>query len=91
MATLKPICGKEEFAKRGDAIFDKDIRPRLKNEDDNDFVAIDIVTGAYEIDASETAASERLRIRLPKAQIWLRRVGSRFAHSFGGRRRPADQ
>jgi hypothetical protein len=91
MATLKPICGKEEFARRGDAIFDKDIRPRLKNEDDNDFVAIDIVTGAYEIDVSEMAACNRLQARLPKAQVWLRRVGSRFAHRFGGRGRPADQ
>jgi hypothetical protein len=90
MATLKPICGKEEFAKRGNAIFEEKIRPRLKNENDDDFVAIDIVSGAYEIDASQVAVAERLRARLPQAQIWLRRVGSRFAHSFGGRRRPAD-
>ncbi len=91
MAAIKPRYSKEEFAKRGDAIFEKDIRPHLKNEDDDDFVAIDIETGAYEIDASEMAASERLRARVPKAQTWLRRVGSRFAHSFGGRRRPTDK
>jgi hypothetical protein len=90
MATLKPICGKEEFAKRGNAIFEKKIRPCLVNENNDDFVVIDIVSGAYEIDASERAARERLRARLPQAQVWLRRVGSRFAHSFGGRRRPAD-
>ena len=89
-ATKKPRYSKEEFAKRGDAIFEKDIRPHLKNEDDDDFVALDIETGAYEIDASEMAACDRLRARVPDAQIWLRRVGSRFAHSFGGHRRPAD-
>ena len=61
MAAIKPRYSKEEFAKRGDAIFEKDIRPHLKNEDDDDFVAIDIETGAYEIDASELAACDRLR------------------------------
>ena len=91
MATLKPRYGKEEFANRGDAIFDKDIRPHLKNEDDDDFVAIDIETGAYEIDANEMAACDRLRARVPGAQVWLRKVGSRFARRFGGRGKPTDQ
>ena len=91
MATTKPRYSKEEFAKRGDAIFEKDIRPHLKNEDDDDFVAIDIETGAYEIDASEMAACASLRARVPNAQTWLRRVGSRFAHHFGGHKRPTPK
>ena len=91
MAALKPRYSKEEFAKRGDAIFEKDIRPHLKNEDDDDFVAIDIETGAYEIDASEMAACARLRARVPNAQTWLRRVGSPYARSFGGHRRPTNK
>ncbi len=89
MAAIKPRYDKEEFAKRGDAIFEQEIRPRLKNERADDFVAIDIETGAYEIDPSEMAACDRLRARVPNAQTWLRRVGSRFAHSFGGHRRRA--
>ncbi len=91
MAAIKPRWSKEEFAKRGDAIFDKDIRPQLKNEDDDDFVAIDIETGAYEIDANEMTACDRLRARVPDAQVWLRKVGSPFARRFGGRGRPADK
>ncbi len=91
MAALKPRYSKEEFAKRGEAIFEKDIRPHLKNEGDDDFVAIDIETGAYEIDPDEMAASNRLRARVPNGQIWLRRVGSRFAYSFGGHRRATDK
>ena len=90
MAARKPRYSKEEFARRGDAIFEKDIRPHLKNEADDDFVAIDIETGAYEIDASEIAACDRLRVRVPNAQVWLRKVGSRFARRFGGRGRPTD-
>ena len=91
MAAIKPRYSKEEFAKRGDAIFEKDIRPHLKNEDDDDFVAIDIETGAYEIDANEMAACDRLRARVPDAQVWLRKVGSPFARRFGGRGRPTPK
>jgi hypothetical protein len=91
MAAIKPLYGKDEFARRGDAIFEKDIRPHLKNEKEDDFVAIDIETGAYEIDAREMAACDRLRVRVPDAQVWLRKVGSRFARRFGGRRSPTDK
>ena len=47
------------------------------------FVAIDIETGAYEIDANEIVASDRLRLRHPEALIWLRQIGSRYARRFG--------
>ena len=80
---------KEEMVERGEAIFEKDIRPKLKREKKRDFVAIDIETGAYEIDADEMAASNRLRGRVPDAQIWMRRVGSRYARHFGGREKEA--
>jgi hypothetical protein len=91
LAVIKPRFSKNEFAKRGDIIFEKDIRPRLKNEGHADFVAIDIETGAYEIDADEMAACDRLRSRVPDAQVWLRKVGSRFARRFGGRGNPVDK
>ncbi len=41
-----------------------------------------IQTGAYEIDADELVASDRLLARHPDAQIWLTRVGSRYARHF---------
>lgn len=88
MGVVKPRYGKEEFAKRGDALFESAVRPHLKHEGDDDFVAIDIETGAYEVDASEIAACDRLRARVPNAQVWLRKVGSGSAHHFGGRGRP---
>ena len=45
--------------------------------------AIDIETGEYEIHKNEMTAGDRLRKRLPEAQIWMVRVGSRFLHRFG--------
>ncbi|MHB1423279.1 MAG: hypothetical protein ACYC3I_08805 [Gemmataceae bacterium] len=89
MDSVQPRYSKEEFARRGEEIFERDIRPHLKGFRANDFVAIDIETGAFEVDASELAASDRLRARHPDAQIWMRRVGSRFVCRFGFHRRLA--
>jgi len=80
---LQPRYSKEEFARRGDEIYERQLRPTLETGNEGKFVAIDIDTGAYEIDSDELAASDRLLARLPNAQIWLRRIGSRYARHFG--------
>jgi hypothetical protein len=87
MASRKRAYSKEEFAHRGDTIYESNVRAKLKPEDEGRFVAIDIDTGDYEIADDELAACDQLRARLPKAQIWMVRVGSRFVHRFGGRER----
>jgi hypothetical protein len=87
MATIRPRYSKEEFARRGDEIYEREIRPRMEAAQEGHFAAIDIETGAYELDADELAASDRLAARIPNAQIWLRRVGSRYARRFGPRGR----
>lgn len=86
MATTKRRYPKEEIVKRGEVIFAKEVWPHLKGRDPLDFVVIDIETGAYEVDATELVACDRLRARIPDAQIYGRRVGSRFSRHFGGRR-----
>jgi hypothetical protein len=86
MASIQPRYSKEEFAQRGDEIYERDIRPRLA-DDEGKFVVIDIETGDYEVDSDELAASDRLLARHPKAQVWLRQVGSRYARRFGPRHR----
>ncbi|MDE2822501.1 MAG: hypothetical protein OXK79_03240 [Chloroflexota bacterium] len=83
MSTSGPRYGKEEFARRGDAIHDRDVGPLVRPEDDGKFVVIDIETGAYEIDRDELAASDRLLARRFDAQTWTRRVGSRYARRLG--------
>lgn len=79
----QPRYSKEEFARRGDEIYDNRLRPVLEKDSEGKFVAIDIETAAYEVDSDELAASDRLLARIPNAQIWLRRIGSRYAHHFG--------
>lgn len=82
---ISPRYSKEEFARRGDEIYERDIRLHLTASDAGKFVVIDIETGAYEIDADELAASDRLLARHPEAQVWLIRVGARYARRFGSR------
>jgi hypothetical protein len=73
----------EEFARRGEEIYERSILPRICPEDDWKVVAIDLETGDYEIDKDEIAADHRLRARHPEALFWFRRVGSRYLHRFG--------
>ena len=87
MPAPQPRYSKEEFAQRGDEIYERDIRPRLETNDEGKFVVIDIETGAYEIDTDELAASDRLLARQPNAQMWLTRAGSRYVRRFGPRER----
>jgi hypothetical protein len=87
VASIERRYSKEEFARRGDAIYDRDVRPHLKADDEDKFVAIDIESSKYEIDEDELEACDRLRAHVPDAQIWIVRVGSPSVHRFGGRER----
>ena len=52
-----------EFAKRGDAMYENEVRPQLEPGDKGKFAAIDIETGAYEVDRDELRAGETLCLR----------------------------
>jgi len=90
MGFVKPRYSKEEFAKRGDAIYEHDILPKLAAKDAGKFLAIDIETGEYEIAADEMKAGDKLRGRLPEAQIWMVRIGHASARKFGSRTVPRE-
>lgn len=85
MAAVSRQMSKEEFARRGDIAYENAVRPKLQPDDDGRFVAVDIATNEFEIDSDELAACDRLRARIPDAQVWMVRVGSRYVHRFGGR------
>ena len=89
MTGRRPRYSVEEFARRGDAIFEQQIRPHLTGVEEEAFVLIDIETGEYEVDRDERAASERLLARVPDAQVWMRRAGSPYARRLGARSMPA--
>lgn len=85
MTARQPRYSREEFSRRGQEIYDRVVRPALRPGDEDKFVAIDIESGSYEMDADDYTAVDRLLKRLPDAQAWLMRVGHRAAHRFGAR------
>ena len=83
MTAKKPRYSKKEFARLGDEIYERQILPQIKESDRGKIVAIDIETGAWEIDRSEINASQRLEDKYPNAQIWFIKVGSHSVRRFG--------
>ena len=80
MPATEPRRNPEELARLGAEVFDRQVRPALRPEDDGKFVAIDIGTGDYELDEDDYAAVTRLRARCPSAEIWLGRIGQPAAY-----------
>jgi hypothetical protein len=83
----QPRHSPEEFARRGEAFYQNDIRPVVEAGNKGKIVAIDIETGQYEVATDVIAATDRLLARLPDAQIWCVRIGYPAVHRIGGRPR----
>jgi hypothetical protein len=90
MAVRQARYPKEEFAKRGDEIYHRDIRPLVEADNKGKFVAIDIETGAWEMDLDALTACDRLIARIPDCQTWLVRIGYPSIHRLGGPRRSLE-
>ncbi len=88
MTSPEPKYDKEEFAQRGDHMYECTVEPHLSAEDVGKFVALDIDSGDFAISADEQEAADLLRARKPQAQVWLQRAGSRYARRFGGHSKP---
>jgi hypothetical protein len=78
-----PRYSKEEFADRGQEIYERDIRPLVEDEHRGRIVAIDIETGAFEIADDVLTASDRLFAQRPDAQPWTVRIGSPAVYRIG--------
>jgi len=83
----------EEFARRGNEIFEKDVLPHIDDPEAKarHFVVIDIETGKYEVSEGPIRARDAERCPEAKGRIWTRRVGSPVAHRLGGRFLPAEE
>jgi hypothetical protein len=85
MAVRQPRYSKEEFAQRGDALYESEIRQQVEEGNHGKIVAIDIETGAFELADDTIAATDRLYERVPDAQPWGIRIGHRTVYRFGSR------
>jgi hypothetical protein len=85
MAIRQPRYSKEEFAQRGDALYETQIRAQVEEGNHGKIVAIDIETGAFEVGNDSLTAAKQLLKRYPEAQIFGIRIGHRAVHRFGFR------
>ncbi len=80
---LERKYSREEFARRGKSIYASTVRPQVATSDDGKFVAIDIESQDFVLDADDFTATERLLSMRPDAQIWLARVGDKATYRIG--------
>jgi hypothetical protein len=85
MTGPRPRYSKEEHARRGTAVYEQSVRPRVEAGNRGRIVALDVDTGAFEVADDTLTASQRLLARSPGAQIWCVRIGHPAVHHFGPR------
>jgi hypothetical protein len=74
---------KEEFSRRGNEIYESQVRSQVEQGNHGKIVAIDIETGAFELAKDSLTASDQLLAQYPDAQIWFVRIGHRAVHRIG--------
>ena len=85
-AAGRPRLPREETARLGDEIYERDIRSQVEAGHHGEVVAIDVESGSWAIGKDEIAATNRLQAQQPDANdVWCLRVGYRALYSFGGR------
>ena len=80
-----PTRPRDEIARLGDEIYERDIRPLVETDHDGEIVAIDVDSRSWAIGGDLLTAAERLRVQHSQAvNVWSLRVGSRAVYKFGG-------
>lgn len=72
----QPRYSMDEHVRRGEEIYERQVRSQVERENRGKIVAIDIDSGEYEISDNVLSASQLLLARLPDAQIWCIRIGT---------------
>ena len=75
---------REETARLGKEIYERDIRHLVEADHHGEVVAIDVGSGSYALGENAITASKGLRDQHPEAQVWLMRVGHQALYHFGG-------
>ena len=80
----RPTRPREEVARLGKEIYERDIRSKAEARHFGEYVAIDVESGDWAVASSDGEALERLRALRPGAvDVLMERVGYRALHSFG--------
>jgi hypothetical protein len=75
----------EEIARRGQELYEHQIRAQVENEDNiGKLISIDIETGDYEIADDLIVTGDRLLARHPGAPLFAARIGYNAVYALGG-------
>ena len=85
MTVRQPRYSKEEFARRGNEIYEARLKAEVEADNYGKIVAIDIETGAFAIADDVVAASDLFLANYPDAQTWFIRIGHQAVYHFGAR------
>ena len=82
--TVLPRRPREETARLGKEIYERDIRPQVETDHHGEVVAIDVDSRDWAVADGEIAAVDCLRAMRPSAvNVLCERVGYRALRSFG--------
>ena len=80
-----PTRPRDEIARLGHDIYERDIRPQVEGDRHGEIVSIDVDSGSWAIGNDLLTAAGRLRAQHPEAiKVWSLRVGHRAVYKFGG-------
>jgi hypothetical protein len=74
----------EEIVRRGQVLYEQEIRPKVEAEHKGKYLIINVETGEYELDADDLVASKRAKARFPDAPLFTVRIGYPTAYRLGG-------
>ena len=70
----------EEIARRGQELYEQNVRRRVEPEHDGRFLVVDVESGDYEVAEDDLTASDRMLARRPDAMLYGLRVGRDYAY-----------
>ena len=79
----------EETVRRGEAIYEDRLRSVVEPGNKGKVIAIEVDGGEYEIAENALVASDRLRERVPDAEVFLGRIGFPTFRVMGGTSLPS--
>jgi hypothetical protein len=79
---------KDEIARRGREIYERDIRADVERDHDGEFLVVEVATGDYAVGKDDEEVFEHAEAKNPEGLFYLMRVGRPAAHRIGGSTRP---
>lgn len=74
---------KEEIARQGREIYDREIRRKVEGDHDGEFLVVDITSGRFSMGQDSEEAFEGAEEENPEGVFYLMRVGRKAAHRIG--------